>query len=419
MDLPINHNEPTIMHIDLNSCFATVEQQANPLLRGKPIAVAAYISPNGCVVSPSIEAKKYGIKVGMRVREAKLFCRDLIILPPDPAKYRDVHVKFRHLFMDYSPLVTPKSIDEAIIDFAGTPGLKRGLVNIGIEIKQRMKKEVGEWISCNIGIATNRFLAKQAASLHKPDGLDVITHENVLDIYRSLNLIDLTGINTRYQARLNVHGIFTPTQFFDAPVELLTKQVFQSINGYYWYLRLRGWEIDAVVFGRKSIGHMYSLKKPTNDPQQLSMLLMKLCEKVGRRLRRNQLHAKAVYVACLYRDHTHWHTSRHVSSDLYTSTDIFKKLQYVLNQQPERKIIINLAVGVFDLCPSAPTQLDLFDSEITKRNSLSDAMDKINDKYGEFIITPALMMGMGDTIVDRVPFGSTKDIEDMYLENTF
>lgn len=416
MDLPLNHNEPTIMHIDLNSCYATVEQQANPLLRGKPIAVAAYNSPNGCVVSPSIEAKKYGVKVGMRVREAKLFYRDLIILPPDPAKYRDVHIKFRHLFMDYSPSVTPKSIDEAIIDFAGTSALKRGLVNIGMEIKQRMKKEIGDWISCNVGISTNRFLAKLAASLHKPDGLDVITHENVLDVYRSVELLDLNGINTRFQARLNIARIFTPQQFYEASLDVLTKQVFQSVNGYYWYLRLRGWEIDSIVFGRKSIGHMYSLKKPTNNPEELSKLLIKLCEKVGRRLRSNQLYAKAVYIACLYRDHTHWHTSRHVSSDLYTSTEIFKKLQYLLNQQPEKKIIVNLAVGVFDLCPSTPTQLDLFDSEKTKRHSLSNAMDKINDKYGEFIITPALMMGMGDTIVDRVPFGSTKDIEDLYLD---
>lgn len=106
------------MHIDLNSCFATAEQQANPLLRGKPIVVAAYDTPNGCVIAPSVEAKKLGIKVGMRVRDARLLCKNIVVRLPDPPKYRDIHLKFCRLFKTYSPNVTPKSIDEAIIDFS-------------------------------------------------------------------------------------------------------------------------------------------------------------------------------------------------------------------------------------------------------------------------------------------------------------
>ena len=179
MEMQINHNKPTLMHIDLNSCFATVEQQANPLLRGKPVAVAAYTSPAGCILAPSYEAKRLGIKVGMRVRDAKLLCKDLIVMMPDPPKYRDVHLKLRNLFREYSPHVVPKSIDEAVLDFKGTTSFARGLTNIGHEIKQRIRKEIGEWLSVNVGISTNRFLAKLAASLHKPDGLDVITSENI------------------------------------------------------------------------------------------------------------------------------------------------------------------------------------------------------------------------------------------------
>src|SRR6266446_7696586 len=187
MDLAINHNAPLIMHVDLNSCFATCEQQASPLLRGKPIVVAAYNSPNGCVVAPSIEAKQFGIKTGMTVRDAKVLCPSVIVKTPDPPKYRAIHLQFKKIFQDYSPDVTPKSIDEAVIDFTDTVGLyKKSLVDIGREIKRRMREEIGEWISCNIGIGTNRFLAKTAASLHKPDGLDVITHENVREVYAAL-----------------------------------------------------------------------------------------------------------------------------------------------------------------------------------------------------------------------------------------
>src|SRR5947209_9470041 len=153
MQLAFNHNVPTIMHIDLNSCFATVEQQANPLLRGKPIAVAAYTTPNGCVISPSIEAKRYGVKVGMTVREARLLYPPIVILPPDPPKYRAVHLRFSRLFREYSPDVVPKSIDEAVIDFTYSQALfHKDLASIAREIKKRIRKEIGDWISCSIGI---------------------------------------------------------------------------------------------------------------------------------------------------------------------------------------------------------------------------------------------------------------------------
>jgi DNA polymerase IV len=177
MPLALNHNPPTIMHVDLNSCFATIEQQANPLLRGKPMVVAAYNTPNGCVVAPSIEAKRYGIKTGMTVRDARLLYPKVIVRMPDPEKYRYVHRMFRKIFQDYSPDVTPKSIDEAVIDLTHTLELfKGGVTGIGNEIKKRFREEIGEWMQCSIGVSTNRFLAKLAASLHKPDGLDIIDH---------------------------------------------------------------------------------------------------------------------------------------------------------------------------------------------------------------------------------------------------
>ena len=138
---------------------------------------------------------------------------------------------FRHIFRDYSPDVTPKSIDEAVIDLTDTLCLFKGTVtDIGKDIKKRFREEIGEWMQCSIGVSTNRFLAKLAASLHKPDGLDIIDHTNVLDIYKRVTLLDLSGINTRFQARLNAAGIFTPMEFYHAPMELLKKQVFQAFS---------------------------------------------------------------------------------------------------------------------------------------------------------------------------------------------
>ncbi len=415
MDLPLNHNIPLIMHVDLNSCFATCEQQANPLYRGKPLVIAAYNSPAGCVVAPSIEAKRYGIKTGMSVREARLLYPLVNVHTPTPTLYRDIYTKFNKIFKDYSPDVTPKSIDEVVVNLTTVQKCNPDLLTVGNEIKKRIREEIGEWMSCNIGIGTNRFLAKLGASLHKPDGLDVITHENLKAIYDSVSLTDLNGINVRFEARLNAHGIFSPLDFLKAPVDLLEKEVFRSKCGRDWYYRIRGYEVDDVEWKTKSIGQQYALPKATNDPRMLSMLLMKLTEKMGRRLREKQVAARGVHVSCVYADWTHWHRGRLQDTEMFTTHELFERAQLVFNQQPEKKRISKLAVSCYDFTPSAKSQQSLFDINSTKKRMVALAMDEINDRYGEFVITPALMMGMDDLILDRIAFGgNVKELKDIY-----
>ena len=415
MELYLNHNQPLVMHIDLNSCFATVEQQAYVHLRGKPIVVSAYTTPNGCVLSPSMEAKRYGVKTGMTNREARMLCPQVVIRSNDPPKVRDVHIKLKRIFKDYSPDVFPKSIDEAVIHFESMERvLKRELVDVAVEIKQRIRAEIGEWISCSIGIAPNRFLAKTAASLKKPDGLEVITHRNVEEVYGGLTLIDLCGINERYQARLNIHGIFTPLDFLHAPLPLLRERVFQSVVGYYWYRRLRGWEVDAVEFERKSFGQDYALGKTTADPQVLSQLIMKLCEKMGRRLRKAGMAANGIHVSCLYHDYTHWHMGRMVSRAMYATIELYRNAQLLFNRQPERKVVAKLGVSCYGVQPAGTPQLELFETAGEKVRKVSEAVDTLNNRYGEFVVTPAIMMGMENLILDRIAFGSVKELEDLY-----
>jgi DNA polymerase IV len=209
-------------------------------------------------------------------------------------------------------------------------------------------------------------------------------------VYQQLTLLDLPGINTRYQARLNAQGIFTPLEFFQASLDTLKKQVFQSILSYYWYLRLRGYEIDQVDFGRKSFGNTYALQQQTTEPKELAKLLMKLCEKTGRRLRRAAYSASGVHVSCVYTDFSFWHTGRKFDVPVYTTQEIYLKALRLLNLSCYKKRVRNLAVSVYALVPSRSEQLDMFAS---KSHAVAAAMDKINDKYGEFVITPALMMG--------------------------
>jgi len=397
------------MHVDLNSCFASIEQQANPLFRGRPIAIAAYTTPNACVLAPSIEAKRFGIKVGFSVREAQQVCPNIIILAPDTEKYRVIHKQFIKILMDYSSAVTPKSIDEAIVDFSDPALHTLDLELIGKEIKHRLKTEIGQSILCNVGIATNRFLAKTAAGLHKPDGLDIITHKNLLDTYQNMTLLDICGINLRYERRLNINGIYTPLQFFNSSIPKLQKQVFKSIVGYHWYARLRGWETDNIDFSQKSISHEYSLHKKSHDFYELSKILMKMCERVGRRLRSSNQIAKGIYFRCAYTDNNEFHQSKtFANSIIYASDDLYKHAEKLFKDQFTGKTVRLFAVGCFNLSPEDPEQLELFNP---KKQQLVKAMDKINDRYGEFIVSTARMLDTNSEALDRIAFGKVKEMD--------
>ncbi len=411
-DLPLNTAEPLIMHIDLNSCFAIIEQQANPLIRHKPVAVAAYDSPGGMVLASSYEAKAKGIKLGVNVREARQLAPDVVVMMPDPPKYREAHRRFREVLEQYTDAVAPKSIDEFVVDFTSSRDRLKGrsLVDIGYEIKDKIKQSLGDYVTVNVGIGTNRFWAKTAAGLHKPDGLDVMRADNALEIYSGMQLTDLTGINVRYEARLNGNGIYTPLQFFEAPSARLKKQVFRSKVGYYWYGRLRGWEVDGVEWGRKTFGHQYALGKKTDNHEELSRLLMKLCEKTGRRLRAKQFAANGVHLSLTFEDRTYFSQSRQTKAAVYATQDIYRHAHRLMAQAMVSERVIAMSVSVYGIVPTEPQQLGLFDGTRLDNRAIADACDEINDRYGDFVIAPALMSSMDEVILDRIAFGSVRDM---------
>jgi len=155
---------------------------------------------------------------------------------------------------------------------------------------------------------------------------------------------------------------------------------------------------------------MYSIQIHTNDKQELGKILMKLCEKTGRRLRRQGYVAHGVHVACVYDNWTYWHRGRLVSGDLYTTIEIYKAVWYVLNNQPSERKIAKIAMSVYGLEPKGLAQQSLFETGNERHRKAYDAMDAINDRFGEFIVTPGIMMGMEDVIVDRVSFGGGEGI---------
>ena len=412
MTTDFNYETPHIMHIDLNSCFAIIEQQANPLIRNKPVAVAAHDTPGGMILASSYEAKAKGVKLGVNVRQARELAPNICIRMPDPAKYRDAHNRFKQVLLRYTNDVTPKSIDEFVLNLRNSPSIRHGMSMqaIGYAIKKDIKESLGSYVTVNVGIGPNRFLAKMAAGLNKPDGLDTITGHDIPSVYSMLKLIDITGINVRYQARLNAAGIFTPLEFLYTPAEVLAKKVFKSRVGYDWHARLRGWEVDAASWGTKSFGHQYALSQKTTDIKELSKIVAKLCEKTGRRMRKHEFSARGLHLWMSFANHTYWGKGRQAKHELYATQDIYVQALRLLNEADISGYISQIGVSVYGLAPSNPKQQTLFSGTRFDQYSLTDATDTLNDKYGEFTVTSGTMLHMEDIILDRIAFGSVRNM---------
>lgn len=279
---------------------------------------------------------------------------------------------------------------------------------VGQEIKNRIKAEIGDYLTVSIGLGPNRFLAKTASNLHKPDGLEEINATNYQEIYQSLKLMDLNGINRQNTIRLNNVGIYTVLDFFNADIPLL-HSAFRSILGYYWFLRLRGWEIDDIDWNTKSFGHSYSLPKFLTTPDELAPILAKLVEKVGFRMRHGDFQAKGVHLGLLYQDHQYFHEGKSLDQPIFDSRDIYKVAFRLLRHSPYHLPVRNIAISCFSLSSRTTLQLDLFcDSQ--KKESLVTALDTINDRWGNFVITPAIMANTKEFVHDRIGFGQIRGL---------
>ena len=422
-----NSSIPSVMHIDLNSCFATVEQQARVRLRGRPVAVVNRRTEHTMIVTASYEAKRAGVTLGMKLKDAKKICPDLVGVESDPAKYRYVYHKMLDIMNDYSAHVRMKSIDEGVIDFSQAPRATRdrGLEEVGLEIKQRLITEIGKAMRCNVGIATNRFLAKTAASLHKPDGLDVIDASNLRETFAGLELTELTGIAHRNEARLNAVGIHTPLEFLDADAQMLRSMVFKSINGDQWHQRLRGWEVDDVDYEMKTAGRQFVLDGYNLPYEQILKRLHHLCEATGKKIRSQGKVARGVLVwATTHREPgarreavrggweaqsgaRYWH-ARHMSmAPFFSDQAIYAQAKQLFKNAPP--LIRTIGVSVYELSDDEDPQLSLFGDELARERSIVSAVDEINDRYGKHVIHSADTVGIGgDAVKEKIPFGSTR-----------
>jgi len=263
-------SQDVIAHVDLNSFFASVEQQANPLLRGKAVGVCAYLHKYGCVIAASVEAKKRGMKVGMTVEKAQKAVRMLCLcrmIRPNTA--RSVPRSSRSC-TNCQTLWSVYSIDEAFLDLTGWYRDTHHAARALEVMRQRIRTEVGEWLGCSIGIAPTRFLAKTASDFKKPNGMTIITQENLDHILGQLELEAVCGVGPRTSRRLQALGYHTLLEVKRAPVANLIHAFGKK--GYFLWSNLHGLEVEGVAAEEarpKSIGHSYCVPQAASREGKL------------------------------------------------------------------------------------------------------------------------------------------------------
>jgi DNA polymerase IV len=426
MELRINPEPPEVMHIDLNSAFAMAEQQANPLLRGRPVGVTNRRNDYAICITASYEARRHGVGIGTRLGEARIRVPGFVMVESDPAKYHYVNGLMRGIFQSYAPTAYMKSVDEGVIDFRGMRTLLRGrtLEDIGLEIKQRVRDEVGDYMTVNVGIGQNHWLAKVAAAFMKPDGLYAIGPENIETVYSLLQLTDLPYIKEHNARRLRRADIATPLEFLRAPEWVLRRQVFQSIVGRQWYLKLRGYETE-VEYGIRTVGRSYVLEHRTDDPEEIGALLLRACWKVARRLRRHNLAARGLWLQFGYARRpratpvgslhvsqrygwTSWRGRKLYSTAVATGDELYRRAIELFLASPPGEVLTSLVITTYHLAPATSDQMTLQGFDNPRSAQLELAVNAINDRYGEFTIAPALAVKSLNLMPDKVPFGSVR-----------
>jgi len=388
------------LFIDMNSFFASSEQEKHISLRHQPVAVTPTNVSSGCIISASYEAKAFGIRTGTKVGEAKLICPQIIIKESDVNLYLDFHEKMIKTLSDFSPFVTIKSIDEAVIKLTPREQNSTTALKLAKDIKAKIKIILGQYMRASIGIGPNVWLSKMAAESKKPDGLVELKIKDLPNFFRKLELTDLKGINFRLAKRLNGLGIYRPIDLFNTDVETLRKKM--GLAGDYWHLRMHGATIDTFNSQTKTIGHSHVLAPIMRTWPKAWAVCQKLVEKTARRLRENKLAAQKIQLLLIFSSRTHWKKS--VSVLPFSDSQTMTKTIYNLWQEiPKENQPIKIAMSVSNLQPNSQAR-KLFPAE-EKLDKLYSAVDKINDKFGSFTIKPANILNAHDAAPNRIAFG--------------
>ena len=376
------------LYLDLNSYFASVEQQINKRLRDKPVAIVPCLTDATCAIAASYEAKAYGIKTGTMIYEAKRLCPKLICVKANHENYVDYHHKILTEIEKYIPIEIVASIDEVACRLMGKQCQENEVRQLAKNIKQGLQKKIGKYIRCSIGIAPNRFLAKTASNLEKPDGLQVLYTQDVPERIKHFKLSDLTGIGRAMEYRLQRSGILSIEELYKISPKHMRK-LWGSVQGErFWYM-LRGVEIPIDTSQRRTIGHSHVLEPKFRQVDLAQQVMNRLLLKAASRLRRLQYYANNLSISFRTENGLKMQGTKkfYRACDNITLLNEGTKIWNDLIKKNQIRSVKKISVTLFNLKKKAELQPNLFatihQQHLTEKfESLSEAMDTINSRFG-------------------------------------
>ena len=414
-------HEPRVLFIDMNSFFARCEQQVNYWLRNRPVGVCVYTGKYGCVISLSTEAKARGLKAGMRLNDAIKVCPDLVPVESNPDRYRQFHTKIINILRQYCQDVVPKSIDEAIVNLGNYEYLYKDPVALAWKIKRDILTNVGDWLTCSIGVAPNAFLAKLGSVIGKKgDGLMLISKDNIDDVLKQLKLGDLPGIGANMCYRLERAGVHTPLEMrYAGPHKL--KAIFKGIEGVFWHYRLNFIETNIVAHDYRGMQAMRQISaEKRKHIEYIDQLFMTLCLTLEKRMVKHKFYCKAIAFTAVYEDGSRWDDGFSITIPVQDAVSLMRMIRLRVEKFEQSSgsdpvfntSITQMRVAVTSFVNNGNMLYSLFDDMDRKETALK-TMHEIKDRFGSDKLIRAVEMTDGKVIQDVIGFGSVKDLTDL------
>lgn len=376
-----------ILHVDMDAYYASVEERDQPQLKGKPVIVGGSADKRGVVSAANYEARKYGVHSAMPMVTALRKCPGAIVMPTRMSHYAAISKQIREIFYRFTPIIEPLSLDEAFLDVEGCEGLFGSPEQMAVQIKQTILDETQ--LVASVGVAPNKFLAKIASDLDKPDGLVVVDPDRVLEFLEPLPISRLWGIGKVSQKSLHTVGIQTVGQVRQLSPEALTGK-FGEVGARLWKLA-HGIDNRRVVPDReaKSISHETTFAIDVGDIEILRAWLLELTEQVGRRLRRSDLKAKTINLKLRFSNFETITRAKSVAEPTQSTNRIWEIASELLDRVNREREVRLIGVGVSNILGGKGTRQQSLFGEDKQDSKLDTVADSIREKFG----TKALKRG--------------------------
>ncbi|MDD4880040.1 MAG: DNA polymerase [Gallionellaceae bacterium] len=365
--------------LDFNSYFASVEQQLRPELRGRPLGILPVAAETTCCIAASYQAKRFGVRTGTSVSDARQLCPDIVFVEARPAVYVEMHHKLMTIVDSVIAVGEVLSIDEVACDLTGSWQREEVIRELSMKVKAKLRAEAGECMTCSIGIGPNRFLAKTASNMQKPDGLTVIHDADLPDVLYGLKLEDLNGIGRHMLERLNRYGIYSVEALCATSREQL-RRVWGGVEGERYHDRLRGIEVARPPAKRGSIGHSHVLPPHLRYDTGAWSVLSKLTQKAALRLRSEGYLASRMSIRVSWRRHDAWEDAAKFTP-MSDTLGFLRILAGLWAERPPHGEPIKVGVVLSGLAPAGQETLPLFDDG-TRSPGLDKAFDRVRRKFG-------------------------------------